>query len=382
MAARIGDAAPAAAPSLSVRAIDWPCCAAPSILHAWNTLAQFAIEPNPFHESWYLLPALRGLDTDETVQMLLFEAGDMLAGMIPIAREPRYYGRRIPHLGSWTHPNCFLGAPLVAPGFERAFWRVLLEWADARTGNALFLHLSDLPLHGPLFEALTSELAEQARDFGIVYREERALLETEQTPEEYFTDSLSGKQRSELRRKLARLSEQGKVAFVRQSDGEALNSWIDAFLTLEGAGWKGITKSSLNSLSTTSTLFREALLGAAAQRKLQRRSLTLDDRPIAMMTSFLTPPGAFGYKCAFDEAYARYSPGMLLQCENLLILDRQDIRWFDSCCAPDNAMINHLWRERRAIGRISIAIGGSLRRACFRHLLKSELGRHSRGARR
>ncbi|MEO6718211.1 MAG: cellulose biosynthesis protein CelD, partial [Novosphingobium sp.] len=119
------------------------------MLHSWNALARYATEPNPFHESWYLLPALRALDPAESVRFLLFELGDVLVGMMPVAREQRYYGRRIAHLAGWTHPNCFLGTPLVAPGFERAFWHSLLEWADRTAGNALFLHLSGLPLDGP-----------------------------------------------------------------------------------------------------------------------------------------------------------------------------------------------------------------------------------------
>jgi hypothetical protein len=94
-----------------------------------------------------------------------------------------------------------------------------------------------------------------------------------------------------------------------------------------------------------------------------------------MLATFLTPPGAFSFKTTFDERYARYSPGVLLQRENLAILGRSDIAWSDSCAAADHPMIDHIWRERRAIGRISIAIGGRLRRAAFSFLAKAEMGR-------
>ena len=377
-------AALAHTPDLSVRALDWPCCAAPSVLHSWNALALYAAEPNPFHESWYLLPALRVLDPDETVQFLLFEMGDVLVGMMPMARNPRYYGRRIAHLGSWTHPNCFLGAPLVAPGFETAFWRCLLEWADKRAGNALFLHLSGLPLDGPLQRALASVLAATGRPAGLVHREERAMLQAGKSPEEYFAAALSGKKRKELRRQLARLCELGKVNFVRQNDNagnssEDLAEWIEHYLALEAAGWKGKAGSALAQRETTDALFRQSLSGAAQHGRLERLSLTLDGRPIAMLANFITPPGAFSFKTAFDEAYARFSPGVLLQCENLLMLDRQDVAWTDSCAAQDHPMIDPIWRERRALGRMSIGIGGSLRRSLFARLLKIELGRNPAG---
>jgi hypothetical protein len=98
-----------------------------------------------------------------------------------------------------------------------------------------------------------------------------------------------------------------------------------------------------------------------------------------MLANFITAPGAFSFKTTFDEAYSRFSPGVLLQCENLLMLDRDDVAWTDSCAAQDHPMIDHIWRERRAVGRISIAIGGKLRRAAFARLLKFELGRNPAG---
>ncbi len=118
---------------------------------------------------------------------------------------------------------------------------------------------------------------------------------------------------------------------------------------------------------------------AAALCKLERLALTLDGQPIAMLANFLTPPGSFSYKTAFDETYARFSPGVLLQRENLALLGRNDVAWCDSCAAPDHPMIDSLWTERRPIGRISLAIGGTLRRSLFDLLLKLELGRNPTG---
>lgn len=365
----------AAAPALSVRVVDWPCCAAPSIAARWDRLARQAAEPNPFLESWYLLPALRALDPDETLQVFLLELGDEIVGLMPLAAEARYYRRPIPHLAGWTHPNAFLGTPLVARGHEAAFWRELLAWADRNPGNALFLHLTDITLDGPVFKALTTVIAEQKRTGAIVHREERALLQSNETPETYFAASLSGKKRKELRRQLNRLGELGEVVFSRRHDDTGLIAWTDQFLALEAAGWKGKAGSALSLAEETTRLFRSALEGAARQGRLERLTMTLDGKPIAMLATFLCAPGAFSFKTAFDEAYAKFSPGVLLQCENLLILDRPDIAWTDSCAAADHPMIDHIWRERRTVGRVSIAIGGLLRRKAFGLLAKAELRR-------
>jgi CelD/BcsL family acetyltransferase involved in cellulose biosynthesis len=364
-----------AAPALSVRVLDWPCCGAPSIVSRWDILARTAAEPNPFLESWYLLPALRALDPQETVRIILLESGDELVGLMPLANARRYYRRPIPHLAGWTHPNAFLGTPLIAAGHELAFWRELLAWADRNAGNALFLHLSELVLDGPVFKALTKVIAGQARTGAIVQREERALLASKDGPEDYFAASLSGKKRKELRRQQNRLGEHGAIAFERLHDAGGLAEWTDAFLALEAGGWKGQAGSALALADTTASLFRSALAGAAAQGRLERLTLTLDGKPIAMLATFLCSPGAFSFKTAFDESFAKFSPGVLLQCENLMILDRPDIAWTDSCASADHPMIDHIWRERRTVGRISVAIGGALRRKAFGMLARAELRR-------
>jgi CelD/BcsL family acetyltransferase involved in cellulose biosynthesis len=360
-----------------MRAVLWQSMAGSGA--EWEALAASASEPNPFFESWYLLPGLQAFDPDGQVQLLRFEVDGILAGLLPVARKSRYYGKPVPNLASWLHANCFLGAPLVARGRERRFWQALLQWADGNAGGALFLHLDQMPLEGPLYQALVDELVAQNRLAGLVQKEERALLVSEASPEDYFAASMSGKKRKELRRQQNRLAELGTVEFVRQTDEVDLERWIEHFLTLEAGGWKGKAGSALSLSSATATLFRAALQGAARCGKLERLSLTLNDQPIAMLATFLTPPGAFSFKTAFNEEYARFSPGVLLQAENLKILGHPQVRWTDSCASADHPMIDHIWRERRPIGRISIAIGGMTRRLLFRGLLTAELGRKPKG---
>jgi len=359
-------------PPLAFAAHRWKDLDRRATIAEWEALAEAAAEPNPFYESWYLLPSLRAFDPAGEVQLLVLTAGGRFAGLMPVKREARYYGHPVPHLRNWVHANCFLGQPLVAPGFETEFWRQLLGWCDRYGGLALFLHLAHCPVEGPLHDALCEVLAE--RPAATVLREERALLEAGLSREAYLEASLTGKKRKELRRQHRRLAEEGELTVERLEDTLGVPEWVAEFLELEARGWKGESGSALACDTRTADLFADALNGAARRGRLERLALRLDGRPIAMLASFLTPPGAYSYKTAFDEDYARFSPGVLLQCENLSLLERPGIAWVDSCASADHPMIDHFWRERRSIARHSIAIGGRLRRALFNLLCRRETG--------
>lgn len=281
------------APELRFAAHDWQSFDTPTQVARWDTLAQWAGEPNPFFESWYLLPSLRALDPDSRVQLLWLEANGELVALLPLRREWSYYGRPLPHWRAWTQANCFLGTPLVASGCEGVFWRALFAWADRHAGARLFLHLPQLPRTGPLYDALVKALAHEGRQAALVQEEERAMLASDLSPDAYLDGALAGKKRKELRRQHRRLGEEGALAVERLTGAEDLASWIDDFLKLERAGWKSDAGSALACVPATETIFRQALTGAAARGRLERLALTLDGRPLAMLATFLSPPGAF-----------------------------------------------------------------------------------------
>jgi hypothetical protein len=117
-----------AAPALQARS--WTDCQSAEFVARWHALALAAAQPNPFYESWYLLPSLRALDPAGKVELLVLEQGGALLGLMPIRRSNSYYGYPLPHLRNWVHDNCFCGQPLVAPGMERWFWRASSAFND------------------------------------------------------------------------------------------------------------------------------------------------------------------------------------------------------------------------------------------------------------
>ncbi len=350
----------------------------PNFIAAWDDLANNASEPNPFCESWYLRPALEQFDRANAVRMFVLYDGDRMLGLMPLSAEKRYGRWHIPSVQNWLHPNAFLGCPLVRSGYEAAFWRALFDYVDSGALPGLFLHLNGLVIGGPLQSALENMCREQARRMACVQQTERAFLEGNLTPEAYYEEAVRAKKRKEIRRQKNRLSETGELTFTRSDGRTGTDAWANEFLALERRGWKGSEGSALDCVEETRALFMAALSGAAERGRLELLDLRLDGAPLAMLVNFLCAPGGFSYKTAFDEDYARFSPGVLLQIENLALLERNDITWCDSCAVEGHPMIDSLWTGRRRIGRYSVAIGGQGRRALFGPLLGAELMRMKR----
>jgi hypothetical protein len=73
----------------------------------------------------------------------------------------------------------------------------------------------------------------------------------------------------------------------------------------------------------------------------------VDGRAIAAAIVLRSGRCAWFWKIAYDEAFARYSPGVMLTVElTHELLDDPGVTRADSCATANHAMIDHLWRER------------------------------------
>lgn len=343
----------------------------------WDALAADAREANPFLESWYLLPSLELFGEDGKATVLTYRVDGTLCGLMTLTSTISYSGKPLLHLRNWAHANMFLGTPLVRKGHEAGFWRAVLDFADAATTYALFLHLRCLALDGEVYAALRAVCKEDGRTIGVVEAFERPVLDTALGADAYRDAALSRKRRKEWRRQGRLLAERGEVSFNWHRGADDLERWTRDFLRLEASGWKGDAGSALACDAKTRTVFTEALARAAREDALIRCELTLDGAPIAMLVNFRAADRqtTFGFKTAIDAGYRKYSPGVLLENAYLGILDEDGRTWCDSCAAPDHPVMSRLWTGRRAIGRVSVAIGGPLRRAAFSPLLSYECRR-------
>src|SRR5262245_27519904 len=76
----------------------------------WQELAEDALEPNIFYEPWFVIPALKALDTDKTLECVLVfgpsqtdSSAKILCGFFPLERHSRYKGIPCSVLKLWRH---------------------------------------------------------------------------------------------------------------------------------------------------------------------------------------------------------------------------------------------------------------------------------------
>lgn len=324
---------------------------------AWEDLANNAAEANVFYEPWMLLPAVEQLRGHKDLLFVLVhegQPGGRLLGLFPLERQWRPWPLPVRTLTLWRHTHCYLCTPLVRAGHEADCVQALFDWLkEARQGAAVVT----LPLQTQ-GGALQRHLHQHSTVHLAIQRHTRAFFERDASSESYLAAALPGKSRKELRRQGKRLGECGRLEYVQYQPGDDLQPWLDDFLRLEAAGWKGRQGTALAKQPADRAFFRSVLTAASGRGRLLMTALRLDGRPVAMKCNLTAGAGAFSFKIAFDEGFARYSPGVLLEIDTIQRLHEPGAaRWMDSCAEPDHSMINRLWTGRRTIETLMASTG-------------------------
>lgn len=328
-----------------------------SVSGQWQALAQRCAEENVFYEPWVLLPALRYFD-NESVRIALVwsssaeQPGAELMGVFPLVTSAWFGSLPIKHVRMWRHLHCFLSAPLIVSGFEARVLEALLRAIEQQLWSTLFLELDWLPLDGASGRALRllGECGERVTSESGYF--ERAILtRAEGGSERFIAGAISPKHRKDLRRKRKNLEMlHGPVRLEQMQNGDSIEEWIEQFLTLEASGWKGQHGSSMKDSPAERKFFAEVVRRGAAGGRVSLSRLWAGDSVVAMKCCLCSIHTVFAFKIAYDERFSRYSPGVLLELENMRwMLDESDFELMDSCAAPGNTLFRRLWPKARPL---------------------------------
>lgn len=341
---------------IEAHAQDW--YAARHVASAGELTTADCAEPNPFYDRPVLDAALAHLGGTANVRVVeATDADGQVIARLPIEHRWMHGRIPVPHIAAWTYDHCFYGAPMLRAAREEQGWAALLAQCDGDPATGDFLHLGRMDPDGPAARALICLCEKQGRPLIEVGRYERALLRSSLSADDYWTQSVRPKKRKELRRQQNRLAEQGAVRNRMLVDPAELSAWCSAFVALEGKGWKGEEGTALGSDPRHERFFHDACVAAFAAGQLDMLRIDCDARPVAMLMNFVAPNGGFSFKIAIDPDFGRFSPGVLIEIDNLRrVLDDRIVPWMDSCAAPGHPMIDGLWTERRAIVQYRVAL--------------------------
>jgi len=335
------------------------------ITEKWQELAAQAVEPNPFYEPWMLRPALTHLGVGVDLRVVLIfvpnrarPSQPLLSGVFPLERRPRHNRLPCRTLSLWRHKFCQLATPLIRASHAEETMAAFFAWLAAADHGCALMEFNCVSGEGAFHHLFVDYLDHNAvlHHSGACFA--RAIFRPASDAETYLRSVLSTKHRKAHQRHEQHLEASGAVEYVALAADGDVHGWLEEFIALEASGWKGRERSALASSAADRQFFVSAATEAFRRGRLQMLALRHNGRMIAARCGFAAGSGAYTFKIAYDESYARWSPGMLLEIENIRRLhgDSQ-ISWMDSFTARDNAMFNRLWRDRLLLRDVTVGTG-------------------------
>jgi hypothetical protein len=333
---------------------------------AWEELAAAAIEPNVFYEHWMLLPALEAFGAEKDISVVLVLIHDpnnanapaKLGGLFPLERIRKFRKLKVSALGLWQHVHCYVCTPLVRADAARECMVELFQWFRSGGAGALLMELGCVSGDGPFHKMLVDLSNELGLLSWTTEMFTRGLWRGGNDKNTDPESAISGDLRRRLRRKEKRLSERGRVEHLVMQPGDDVGRWIDEFLQIEASGWKGRGGTALACSESGRRYFSEIATSAFRRGRLLMLGVNFDGRPIARRCAFLAGEGSFAFKTAYDEKFADFSPGAMLELDSIRQLQAlPGVGWMDSCAAADNFLVNRLSNDRKTIQSLAVGSG-------------------------
>jgi len=368
--------------------------AAAAYVAQWRHLAETCIEPNIFLDPDFALPAARHIAHKKPPRFLFVwetEASGQrkLVGLFPLAHARpagRLFAPRI-----WTHEQAPLGTPLLDGGRAKDALAAVFAYCRTQSKDAGLL-FPLLPQEGETARLLREGAAAEDRAIDIFAAHQRACLSAGPDPQHYLEKSVTSNRRRKLKRAHKLLEARGALTFQIATAPDQIRAAAEAFLDLEAKGWKGRRGTAFLKSPERAAFASEIAEKLTIHAKYSVASLNLNGRPLAVGLILKSGHRAFWWKIAYDEAFATYSPGVLLAVElTRVLLTDTTIEMTDSCAQADHPMIDHIWSERMGIADLLVAVDAeypkkfaafarreSLRRNLRSHLKAAVLGLRQR----
>ena len=315
------------------------------------------------------MPALEHFPSTEEISFVVAHDGATLHGCLPVRRLDRW-SDSLPVLTTqlWDMaqpPAAPGGPPLIDPECAGDTLHALLRAlaAERRRGLPGVVVLERLLEDGPVAAQVSAEASALRQPVQVGATWHRAL---HQAGGGDWTKSFTPGILKKVRRRRRRLVEQMGDE-VRLVDRSADRGAVEDLLTMEAAGWKGRAETAVF-IPPLAVHFRDICARFWAEGRLNMLSLESAGECLAMRISVQAGSDYFTLRKAYDEKYASFGPGVLMDVEFIKYMTgRADVRRVHLMHGPSYQEHNaRIFSTSVAVCTMVLATGGFFDRAHVR----------------
>ncbi len=277
----------------------------------WNQLLDASQENIPFLRAEWLHIWWQCFGKEGKPKILVIQQGDEWIGAGAFFQGKFSHGLfRLKALQLYANGHSYRSNFLCRKDKEHEVKKHLVQFLQHELEFSDLLFLRDVPQTSILSTTCLSK--EIASRVGSIEPMSSPYIVINDSWEEYW-NQIKGHFRANLRRRLKKLKQLGKLEFRVFSSEKDLYRILHLGLKLEAKGWKGKSGTAILSKSATRQFYGEIAKWAGAKKWLRLFGLFLNDQLIGFDFAIEYNQRLFLLKTAYDENYARYSPGQILR---------------------------------------------------------------------
>jgi len=331
----------------------------------WDDLAE-RTGALPFRRPGWIVAWWRAFGKGE-LEILTIRQNGRLIALLPLRRR---FGA-LTSTTNWHTPDF---GPVLED--DRAM-RALAEAVFARRQRSVSLAFVDVA--GPTLLECRKAAAE--RGCRVLTRTlERSPFVRIDRDWEAYERGLSRNLRGDVRRRIRRLNELGRMSVEVVDGSERLDDYLAEGFRVEAANWKGARRTAIASHPDTERFYRDVADWARARGWLRLAFLRIDRRAIAFHYCIEHEGVHYLIKGGYDSSYHSFSPGKVLTYEMLLRAFSCELRGYEFLGADDpwKQFWTNSVRERDLFQAFDRSVSGSAEWAMFRYgrPLARTLSRH------
>lgn len=346
----------------------YPASAGFDLAEELEYLSWRAVEPNIFFNPRFLAPAMPRLEDKQIRFITMRDEGDdssRLRFLMPFSVERPGLGLGPQVIRAWSSPFAPSGTPLVDRDDPVGILEDVLDILGRKHLKLPdVLVMPDICENGPVASALRTAAIGRNLFVATADVKARPILITGEEPQTYLKGAITPHHLRGFNRTLRRLAQEGVLTFNEAREPLDVRRRTEEFLALEARGWKGRERTAMIIDRYRAAFAREALYKLAERDMCRVHTLDLNGKAIASLIVLRESGVAYTWKTAYDETYAKFSPGTLLMIDTTKrLLDDPNIMRTDSLAVPDHPVMSRLWKERQSIVTLVIGLSPGADRA-------------------